>query len=211
MDCVVNRTLIPKNLNIIIGKKPPQSYLSELKKQNPKLDLSLLDHLVPAELATDPAWNQRFGEFLNARARSIMGLIERYALEPLKEMEARHGAAQDSGEPTRTGGADRLAKGVRTPESAFVLPILRTLQDLGGSASMQQVIEKVGSLMKGSLKEVDYESLKSDPGRPRWNNTAQWARNTMVTDGLLKNNSPRGVWELTEAGKAYLRNNGSSG
>jgi hypothetical protein len=205
MDCVVNRTLIPKNLNVIIGKRPPQSYLADLKKLNPNLEASLRDHLVPVELLTDPAWNKQFRAFLDARSRSILGLIERFALEPVKEMEARHGPAQDSGEPSHAGGPARLARGLRTPESAFVLPILRALEELGGSAPMQHVLEKVGEAMEGQIRDVDRQSLKSDPGLPRWNNTAQWARNTMVVDGLLKNDSPRGVWEIAAAGKEHLR------
>jgi hypothetical protein len=205
MDCVVNRTLIPKNLNVTIGKRPPQSYLSDLKKQNPNLEASLQDHLVPVELIADPAWNRTFRAFLDARSRSIMGLIERYALEPAKEMEARHGTAPESGESIEGNEADRLARGLRTPESAFVLPILSALEELGGSAPMQKVLEKVGAALKGQLRDVDYQSLKSDPGRPRWNNTAQWARNTMVVEGFLKTNSPRGIWEITEAGRQHLR------
>jgi hypothetical protein len=211
MDCVVNRTLIPKNLNISIGKRPPQSYLADLKKQNPKLEASLQDHLVPPELVTDPAWNKKFRDFLDTRARSIMGLIERYALEPAKEMEARYAAALDGGEPSRADGADRLAKGLRTPESAFVLPILQALQELGGQASMQQVLEKVGAAMGNQLRDVDYQPLKSDPNRPRWNNTAQWARNTMVAEGLLRNNSPRGIWEIADAGRKFLRTKSGAG
>jgi hypothetical protein len=191
--------------SVTIGKRPPQAYLSDLKKLNPNLDASLQDHLVPVELVSDPARNKQFRAFLDARSRSIMGLIERYALEPVKEMEAQHGAALEGAELSHPDGVDRLAKGLRTPESAFVLPILRALQDLGGSAPMQQVLEKVGVAMNDQLRDVDHLSLKSDPGRPRWNNTAQWARNTMVTEGLLKNNSPRGVWEITAAGRNHLR------
>lgn len=205
VDCVVNRTLLPKNLNITIGKRPPQSYLSDLRKLNPNLETSLQDHLVPSELMTDAAWNRQFLAFLDARSRSIMGLIERYALEPVREMEARHTAVQESGEPLRSDGADRLAKGMRTPESAFVLPILRALTDLGGSAPMRRVLEQVGTAMQAHLRDVDHQPLKSDPRHPRWNNTAQWARDSMVRDGLLKNNSPRGLWEITAAGRERLR------
>jgi hypothetical protein len=209
MDCVVNRTLIPKNLNITIGKKPPQTYLAEIKRGNPNLEASLQDHLVPAELVTDPAWNGKFGAYLDERSRAVMGLIERYALEPLKEMEASYGVPPGSGEgePSQPG-AERLARGLRTPEAAFVLPILRALEQLGDSAPMQQVLERVGVAMKEELREVDYQSLKSDPGHPRWNNTAQWARQTMVDDGLLKRGSPRGIWEVTAAGKQHLRRAG---
>ena len=75
---------------------------------------------------------------------------------------------------------------------------------------MQQVLERVGAAMNDRLREVDYEPLKSDPNHPRWHNTAQWARNTMVTDGLLKSNSPRGTWEITAAGVKYLRGQANS-
>jgi len=59
-------------------------------------------------------------------------------------------------------------------------------------------------LMKGVLIRVDYEPLASDPEMLRWRNTAQWARNSMVKEGLLKSNSPRGIWEISEAGRVAL-------
>ena len=76
---------------------------------------------------------------------------------------------------------------------------------------MQEVLEKVGAVMKDQFREVDYQPLKSDPNHPRWNNTAQWAKNTMVTSGLLKNNSQRGIWEITAAGRERLRASDSAG
>jgi hypothetical protein len=206
VDCVVNRTLIPKNLNITVGKRPPQNYLGDLKKLNPNLEVSLQDHLVPSEMIIDPSWNGRFRQFLDTRARSIMGLIERYVIEPAKEMEANYAPALVASENSTSEVGDRLARGLRTPESAFVLPILQALEHFGGQATMSQVLDHVGDLMKDQLQDVDHQSLKSDPNKPRWNNTAQWARNTMVTQKLLLSKSPRGVWEISEAGRKYLRN-----
>lgn len=203
MDCVVNRTLIPKMLNITIGKRPPYEYLAELKKVNPKLDASLQDHLVPSTLTSDATWNGRFREFLDARAKGIMSLIERYAIEPTKEMEARHLAIPETVAGSKSSG--RLPPGLITPAEAFTLPILRALQALGGRAQMQQVLEKVGAEMKKQLREVDHTPLPSDPKRPRWKNNVQWARNTMVVDGLLKKDSPHGIWEITDAGIRYLK------
>jgi hypothetical protein len=46
--------------------------------------------------------------------------------------------------------------------------------------------------------------LASDPDMPRWRNSAQWARNTMRQEGLLKEDSPHGTWEITDAGRARL-------
>jgi len=93
---------------------------------------------------------------------------------------------------------------MRTREESYVRPILKTLATMGGSGKMGDVLARVGTLMQGTLKKVDYEPLASDPDMPRWRNAAQWARNTMVKDGLLKPDSPRGVWEITDDGRKAL-------
>src|SRR5437868_3256736 len=54
---------------------------------------------------------------------------------------------------------DRLQKGLRTPESAFQQPILKALNEMGGSARMGDVLTRVEQLMRDILKEVDYEPL----------------------------------------------------
>lgn len=99
----------------------------------------------------------------------------------------------------------KLRKGVRTPESAYYRPILQVLDKMGGSGKVADVLERVGEIAKPMLKDVDFEPLASDPSNPRWRNTAQWARNSMIRDGLLKADSPRGVWEITEKGRAECR------
>ncbi len=97
----------------------------------------------------------------------------------------------------------RLQRGTRTPESAYYQPILRVLNELGGSAKMNDVLVRVEQVMKGTLKQVDYEPLASGLDM-RWRNTAQWARNSMVKEGLLKADSPRGVWEISDAGRMAI-------
>jgi restriction system protein len=99
----------------------------------------------------------------------------------------------------------RLQRGVRTREDAFYQPILKVLNGAGGPAKVNDVLAKVEQLMREVLTQVDYEPLPSQPETPRWSNTAQWARNTMVKEGLLKSTSPRGVWEITEAGRQFLK------
>jgi len=59
--------------------------------------------------------------------------------------------------------------------------------------------------MKPVFKKVDYDPLASGPDNPRWRNAAQWARNSMIRDGLLKGDSPRGVWEISNKGRDLLR------
>ena len=98
----------------------------------------------------------------------------------------------------------RLPRGQKTPQKEFWVPILMALEEGGGRGTVQEVLEQVERLMKHRLKEVDWEIL-SDGRTVRWRNTAQWGRNDMVKQGLLASDSPRGVWEITEAGRAYLQ------
>ncbi|MDH7482965.1 MAG: winged helix-turn-helix domain-containing protein [Armatimonadota bacterium] len=100
--------------------------------------------------------------------------------------------------------AERLKRGLRTPEDEFRIPILQSLADLGGSAPMTDVLDRVEKVMKNRLNDYDRLPLPSDPSQVRWRNTAQWARNAMVKEGLLASDSPRGVWEITTAGRRWL-------
>jgi len=102
----------------------------------------------------------------------------------------------------------RLRKGLRTPEAEYWVPILSVLVDSGGAAKAAEVLERVGKVMKPRLKPVDFEPLASGPDNPRWRNAAQWARNSMVKQGLLKADSARGVWEISEAGKRWFTERG---
>ena len=101
----------------------------------------------------------------------------------------------------------RLKRGMRTREEAYYLPILQVLEQMGGSGKVADVLDRVGKKMKGVLKKADYEPLASSPDNLRWRNAAQWARNSMVNEGLLKKDSPRGIWEISDKGKDHLRQN----
>jgi restriction system protein len=116
-------------------------------------------------------------------------------------------AEQEEDEETKSERRNlgRLRNGLRTSEDAYREPILRILKEMGGSGRAADVLEKVGRVMKPRLKSVDFEPLASGPDNPRWRNAAQWARNSMVKEGLLKSDSPRGIWEITERGEHELR------
>ena len=119
-------------------------------------------------------------------------------------------AERDEDEETRTARRNlgKLRKGVRTPESAYYRPILQVLDNMGGSGKVADVLERVGQIMKPVLKKVDFAPLASgsDSGsNPRWRNAAQWARNSMIREGLLKADSPRGIWEISDRGRASIQ------
>ncbi len=100
----------------------------------------------------------------------------------------------------------RQARGLRTPEDAFRRPILEALVELGGTAPTGKVLDLVEQKMKSILTKHDFESLPSNPKSIRWRKTAQWCRNTMVREGLMKSDSPYGIWEISDAGRQELRN-----
>lgn len=106
---------------------------------------------------------------------------------------------------TQRQNLGRLQRGMRTREEAYYVPILQVLSEMGGSGKVAEVLDRVGKKMKGMLKKPDYESLASGTDSLRWRNTAQWARNAMVNEGLLKKDSPRGVWEISDKGRSYLK------
>jgi NADPH:quinone reductase-like Zn-dependent oxidoreductase len=93
-----------------------------------------------------------------------------------------------------------------TPEAEYQLPVLQALVDLGGSAPIESVLERVEQLMRGVLREVDYEGFERNP-RQRWNNQARWARQRLADKGQIKPyvKGNRGLWEISEAGRERLQ------
>ncbi len=98
----------------------------------------------------------------------------------------------------------RLRKGLKTPQSAYRIPILRTLVTLGGEADMDVVLERVQALMGDQLNAHDLDTL-ADGKTIRWRNAAQWARNTLREEGLIRDDTPRGVWGISDAGRKWLK------
>jgi len=94
----------------------------------------------------------------------------------------------------------KLKRGLRTPEDAFRQPLLDALVEMGGGGPVGEVLDRVHDKMKGLLNEYDYQPLPSDPRSVRWRNTAQWCRYTLVREGLMKADSPHGVWEISDLG-----------
>jgi hypothetical protein len=142
---------------------------------------------------------EQAGQFIGFRNRTATLRREWAALAGPQEEE--EGAA----EQVERRDLGRLGRGLRTPEEAYYRPILQVLAELEGRGQTAQILDRVGQLMRGVLREVDYQPLTASPDLPRWRNAAQWARNSMVQNGLLKDDSPRGIWEISEAGTRYLQ------
>lgn len=94
-------------------------------------------------------------------------------------------------------------RGKVTPEREYRAPILATLMEMGGRGRVKDILKKVEAKMKDKLTKLDYGKLPSG-AYVRWKNYAMWERLNMINDGLLKKDSPRGIWEITDKGKSYF-------
>lgn len=92
-----------------------------------------------------------------------------------------------------------------TPTRKYRVPILEALDEMHGRGKVKDVLEKVEAKMKDKLTENDYKKIPSGTIL-RWRNHAMWERMNMKLDGLLKEESPRGIWEITDKGQNYLKN-----
>lgn len=100
---------------------------------------------------------------------------------------------------------NKARKGTITSHEELYIPLLQALVNLGGKAKTKDAIDEVGRLMEGKLKPRDFDFLKSGSDTIRWRNKVMWARNSLVNQlGLMKNNSPFGVWEISDKGRQSL-------
>jgi restriction system protein len=112
-----------------------------------------------------------------------------------------NGSRPDAGPKPARANVD--VKDRFTPVEDFWVPILQTIVELGGSGRYEHVIDMVGKKMENVLTPADKEKLRSGI-YVRWRNRVAWQRFNMVKEGLLRKDSPRGVWEVTPQGRAWL-------
>lgn len=98
----------------------------------------------------------------------------------------------------------QVPQGAMLAQTAYRLPILQALVEMGGQGRTADVLDRVGELLEGQLSGMDHELVPSGTD-VRWRNKARWARNTMVKEGLMASDSPHGIWEITESGREVLR------
>lgn len=81
-----------------------------------------------------------------------------------------------------------------TSYKEFMSPIAEIIEEMGGSGTTSEILERLGN----TYDSFDEEDLTVKNGKPKWMYTARWARYYLVKDGTLKDDSDRGVWELSK-------------
>ncbi len=87
-------------------------------------------------------------------------------------------------------------------QGEYDLPLLRALAARGGSATRSQVVTAVEELLEDRLTPLDRQRLQS--GEVRWTNRLGFARLRAIDRGYIRGDSPRGLWQITDAGSAHL-------
>ena len=77
-------------------------------------------------------------------------------------------------------------------------PLLKALHELGSSAQISELEEKVASIL--GLSEKDLNSIH-EGNRTKFSYNLAWARTYLKRNGLIENSS-RGVWALTTKGES---------
>jgi restriction system protein len=76
-------------------------------------------------------------------------------------------------------------------------PALKAVKNLGGSASIQEMVDEVATIME--LSDEDLEQQIPSKGTSTFEYRLAWTRSNLKIYGLF-DNSERGIWSLTEKG-----------
>ena len=94
----------------------------------------------------------------------------------------------------RRGQKQRSTHAATTHRGRLREMILESLRELGGRARSRDVLDLMASKLDGQLLPRDTATRRG--GELVWRNNARFERFSMIQEGLLKSDSPQGLWEL---------------
>ena len=81
--------------------------------------------------------------------------------------------------------------------------LLGILIRLGGSAKRDAILKHIERNHKSWLSNKDLEVYASG-STVRWENHISFARQHLIDIGYMRNDSPRGIWEITDEGRKWF-------
>jgi hypothetical protein len=140
-------------------------------------------------------------ELLRRLGNERLGLVE-WMLSEVQKLAAiwREGKVPTSGRTcTKKHKEKRLPRGESLPTDFYRPLILKALAGMGGQGRAKEVLRRVFKMAEPYLSDKDREPVPSGTSK-RWEKKANWERYRMVQEGLLRSDSPQGIWELSEKG-----------
>jgi hypothetical protein len=125
--------------------------------------------------------------------RGLNDLCSKYKINGHTKPRVRR-RSRDDGSPVR--------KGRLTPRKTLIRAIVQVMEQMGNSGHKREIHNRLENVLADVLNPEDYELDSS--GLVTWHHQVDWARMYMVQIGMMRNDSPRGVWELTENYKELL-------
>jgi hypothetical protein len=98
--------------------------------------------------------------------------------------------------------ATRPSNGKRLSLEELRQPLMETIYEMGGSVRAGALRPVMRERLSFRLASDDLEPLSS--GEERWWNATRWERRQLVEEGLLRSDSERGTWELSEKGASLV-------
>ncbi|MBZ4194744.1 MAG: hypothetical protein LAE24_10630 [Candidatus Contendobacter sp.] len=129
---------------------------------------------------------------LGAGLTEVLDMIEETTGKLRQEEKSER---QSTPRQRRPRGSEQLA----TPQEKLGEYLVQALAELGGSAHCSDALERMANLLEGKLLPGDLMSRGTRKnGELIWHNNTHWIRQKLVNDGVLRNDSERGYWELAE-------------
>jgi len=123
-------------------------------------------------------------------------------LTNLCTVHKQNGRAKSKGQKRDIDDGSPVRQGRLTPRNTLIRAIVRVMEQMGNSGSNREIHQKLEDVLADVLTPEDYELDSS--GRVIWYHQVDWARMYMAKIGMIKNDSPRGVWELSDRYKELL-------
>ena len=88
------------------------------------------------------------------------------------------------------------------PEGTIREPLMEVIYERGGSTQGRDLYPALRERMKRYLTPRDFDRMNT--GDDRWRKSVKAVRDHLVQEGALRDDSPRGVWALSDAGRAQV-------
>lgn len=185
-----------------LGKTEIHEFLSEVMFGNPRIVI-IIDKQEDRLLEATQIYQPRIIEFRIFQREGVGINVHAVQFEPIVKptiSSETEGETKVKSEPNVVTPTEYATRGENTPQTAYRLPILESLVEMGGSGRMKEVLVRVHDKMKNQLTPRDLGKLPSGTAI-KWVNTAQWERQYLKTGGYLKKDSSHGIWEISEDGR----------
>jgi hypothetical protein len=130
-----------------------------------------------------------------ARPRQLLDQLSDELESFVGELKKRLG--RDAMKPNRKVTRRKRSRSPKTNREILRQSIIKALTKVGGRARAREVLQDVEEQLSGKLLPGDFE-ICQDGRSLYWKKNTQWERLRMINDGILRSDSPRGFWELTE-------------